>query len=251
MMRKDGGALAATPGQAAQWATPGGAERVSAWLTDLEFSWQPLLEDARALSLQKDQTLFHEGQPAQTVYVIVEGRVRLSSFGIDGRERHLMILGANGLLGDCSLPASAHYGVSALASSEVRLRAMPASHFLEALQAHPELAHQHRQLSSRRFGVLLQHIQLQAHNSAGRRVCHHLLGLLHAHGTPTQLGSRINISFTQQEMGNICGLSRVSVSHIFSRLERQGVIARHQRHVVICRPDLLALEAQGIGSGLP
>jgi CRP-like cAMP-binding protein len=98
---------------------------------------------------------------------------------------------------------------------------------------------------------LLQHIQLQAHNSAGRRVCHHLLGLLHAHGTPTPLGSRINISFTQQEMGNICGLSRVSVSHIFSRLERQGVIARHQRHVVICRPDLLALEAQGIGSGLP
>ncbi len=251
MTRTDGAPQAATPRQGSESATPGSVERVSAWLTDLRFSWGPLLDDTRALSLHKDQTLFHEGEPAQTVYVIVEGRVRLSSFGIDGRERHLMILGPNGLLGDCSLPASAHYGVSALASSEVRLRAMPASHFLEALQAHPELAHQHRQLSSRRFGVLLQHIQLQAHNSAGRRVCHHLLGLLHAHGAPTAQGSRINITFTQQEMGNICGLSRVSVSHIFSRLERQGVIARHKGHVVICRPDLLALEARGAGTGLP
>lgn len=248
MMLTDGAPQAAR--RLAGAATQSSNERVSAWLTDLRFSWAPLLEDARALSLHKDQTLFHEGQPAQTVYVILDGRVRLSSFGIDGRERHLMILGANGLLGDCSLPTSAHYGVSALASSEVHLLALPASDFLEALQMYPELAQQHRQLSSRRFGVLLQHIQLQAHNSAGRRVCHHLLGLLHAHGAPTPHGSRITITFTQQEMGNICGLSRVSVSQVFSRLERLGVIARHQRHVLICRPDVLALQAQGAGPAL-
>jgi CRP-like cAMP-binding protein len=43
----------------------------------------------------------------------------------------------------------------------------------------------------------------------------------------------ISIAFTQQEMGSICGLSRVSVSQIFSQLEREQVIARSGRLVVI------------------
>ncbi len=220
---------------------------VSAWLADLRYSWDGMTEGTRTLSLKKDQVLFHQGQSAQAVYVIEEGRVRLSSFSIDGRERHLMILGSHGLVGDCGWPHSEHYTVSALASSEVRLRVVDMPRFAAALHEQPLLTQQHRALSSRRLCVLLQQLELQAHNSAGRRICHHLLGLLHAYGSPLEQGLRIDISFTQQEMGNICGLSRVSVAYVFSRLEKQGVIARHQRHLIVKRPDLLEREAVGLG----
>lgn len=220
---------------------------VSAWLADLKYSWAGMTEGTRMLSLKKDQVLFHQGQSAQAVYVIEEGRVRLSSFSIDGRERHLMILGSHGLVGDCGWPHSERYTVSALASSEVLLRVVDMARFAAALHEQPLLTQQHRALSSRRLCVLLQQLELQAHNSAGRRICHHLLGLLHAYGSPLQQGLRIGISFTQQEMGNICGLSRVSVAYVFSRLERQGVIARQQRHLIVLRPDQLEREASGLG----
>lgn len=226
----------------------GASPFVSAWLADLKYAWAGMTEGARTLSLKKDQVLFHQGQSAQAVYVIEEGRVRLSSFSLDGRERHLMILGSHGLVGDCGWPHSERYTVSALASSEVRLRVVDMARFSAALSEQPLLTQQHRALSSRRLCVLLQQLELQAHNSAGRRICHHLLGLLHAYGSPLQQGGlRIGISFTQQEMGNICGLSRVSVAYVFSRLERQGVIARQQRHLIVLRPDLLEREASGLG----
>lgn len=226
---------------------PAASPFVSAWLADLKYSWAGMTEGTRTVSLKKDQVLFHQGQSAQAVYVIEEGRVRLSSFSIDGRERHLMILGSHGLVGDCGWPHSERYTVSALASSEVRLRVVDMPRFAAALNEQPLLTQQHRALSSRRLCVLLQQLELQAHNSAGRRICHHLLGLLHAYGSPSQQGLRIGISFTQQEMGNICGLSRVSVAYVFSRLERQGVIARQQRHLIVLRPDQLEREASGLG----
>jgi hypothetical protein len=37
------------------------------------------------------------------------------------------------------------------------------------------------------------------------------------------------------------------VAYVFSRLERQGVIARQQRHLIVLRPEQLEREAGGLG----
>lgn len=218
---------------------------VSAWLTDLDFDWSALAAAGREVSFQRDAAVFHEGEAAEMVYLISEGRVRLSMFTVDGRERHLMIVGANGIVGDCGLPASQRHVVSAFASAPARLLAIPAREFLRRVEREPALARQHAALTSRRFRVLLQQLELQAHNSASRRVCHHLIGLSHAYGSPVDGGVRIGITYTQEEMGNICGLSRVSVSNIFSRLRRDGIVALHQRHTVVKDPAALAAMARG------
>ena len=63
---------------------------------------------------------------------------------------------------------------------------------------------------------------------------------MNSYGEPHRDGTLISITFTQQEMGNICGLSRVSVSNVFTLLEREGVIARSGRLIVICdAPQLM------------
>ena len=227
------------------------AERavVSAWLTALDFDWSALHPAGREVSFQRDEAVFHEGELAEMVYIVVDGRVRLSTFAVDGRERHLMIVGANGIVGDCGLPASGRYVLSAFASSPARLLSIPAKALLRALEREPAIARQHTALASRRFRVLLQQLELQAHNSASRRVCHHLIGLGNAYGTPVPEGLRIGITYTQEEMGNICGLSRVSVSNIFSRLRRDGIVTLQQRHTVV--KDAAALEAIARGRGSP
>jgi hypothetical protein len=93
---------------------------VSAWLTDLPFDWGDMPRGTRTRAYAKNETLFLEGQVADTVYLIREGRVRLTSFGVDGKERHLMILGANGLVGDCALHSAQAYVVSAVAATDTR-----------------------------------------------------------------------------------------------------------------------------------
>lgn len=220
---------------------PARSDMVSAWLTDLDFDWSPALQDARRRRFAKDETLFLEGQVANSVYFILEGRVRLTSFGYDGKERHLMILGRNGLVGDCTLSASAYHGVSAVAATDTEVAVVAAGRLMSLLAEQPALGAQHRTLAGLRFRILLRHVAVQGANSSRRRVCLHLLDLVNSYGAPHRSGSVITITFTQQEMGSICGLSRVSVSHIFTALERDHIITRAGRLVVIV--DRSRLEA--------
>ena len=206
---------------------------VSAWLTNLRFRWDEATNRSRTRHVAKDETLFLEGQAAQTVYVIEDGRVRLTSFGFDGKERHLMIIGRNGLVGDCGLLSSRNYVVSAVAASEAVVYPVPTADLVASLAQHPVLLRQHQELSSMRFRIMLRQLAMQGSNSGRRRVCLHLLDLVNSYGVPQSGGSAISIAFTQQEMGSICGLSRVSVSNVFCALEREHVIARAGRLVVV------------------
>lgn len=212
---------------------------LSAWLTGLAFDWDAASRGTPSRQFQKDQTLFLEGQAARTVYAIVEGRVRLTSFGFDGKERHLMIMGPNGLVGDCGLLSTNQYVVSAVAASDALVHAIPATQLLTALAQDATLMRQHQELSGRRFRIMLRHLAMQGSNSSRRRVCLHLLDLVDSYGAPHKRGHAISITFTQQEMGNICGLSRVSVSHVFTALERDAVIGRDGRLVVVLDRDRL------------
>lgn len=206
---------------------------VSAWLTQLQYQWDEVMQGARSRSFAKDETLFLEGQAADTVYVIQQGRVRLTTFGFDGKERHLLIIGPSGLVGDCALRCTRRYTVSAVAATDSQVSMVPAATMLSALVHNPRMAAQQQQLSGLRFRILLRHVAVQGANASRRRVCMHLLDLVHSYGAPHRRGRVISITFTQQEMGSICGLSRVSVSQIFSQLEREQVIARDGRLVVI------------------
>ncbi len=217
---------------------------VSAWLTNLRFRWDETIQGARTRHFAKDETLFLEGKTADKVYVILDGRVRLTTYAFDGRERHLMIIGPNGLVGDCGLLSTRSYVVSAVAAVDATVCAVPAATMLGAWKDKPELFSQHQELSSMRFRIMLQHLALQGANSARRRVCHHLLGLMNSYGAPHRDGTVISITFTQQEMGNICGLSRVSVSNIFTTLERESIIARSGRLIVICDAQQLVQQSR-------
>lgn len=213
---------------------------VSAWLTNLTFDWGGLGQGTRICTFAVGETLFLEGQSADTVYLIRAGRVRLTSFGFDGKERHLMILGSNGLVGDCALGSTRSYVVSAVAATDTEVNRVPTATLRSALAASTRLAEQHQALSSMRFLVMLRHVAVQGSNTSRRRVCLHLLDLVNSYGLAHRLGTVISITFTQQEMGSICGLSRVSVSHIFTQLEREGVITRAGRLVVVV--DMARLE---------
>jgi CRP/FNR family transcriptional regulator len=218
---------------------------VSAWLTALDFDWSELTRGYRPQAVANNALLFGQGLPLDTVYVVQAGRLRLTGDSVDGRKRHLMFLGANGLAGDCGLFLDGgRYLVSAEAATEAVVRAVPAAVVAAALQQSPVLMRQFAALSALRYRIMLQHHALQGTDSARRRVCHHLLGLMGSYGTPHRDGTLISVAFTKQEMGDLCGLSRVSVSQVLGRLAGQGVVAEAGRNVVVLAADRLAALAR-------
>lgn len=168
----------------------------SAWLTQLQYRWDELTQGKRSRILAKDETLFLEGQAADTVYVILQGRVRLTTFGFDGKERHLLIIGPSGLVGDCALRCTRRYTVSAVAATDSVVALVPAATMLSALVHDPRMAAQQQHLSGLRFRILFRHVAVQGANASRRRVCTHQLDLIHSYGAPHRFGQGISITFT-------------------------------------------------------
>jgi CRP-like cAMP-binding protein len=213
---------------------------VSAWLTALDFDWDEITRGYRRQAIANNALVFGQGWQLDSVYVVQSGRLRLTADSIDGRKHHLMFIGRNGLAGDCGLFLEGRrYLVSAEAATEAVLCAVPTASFMNALQQSPALMRQFAALSALRFRIMLQHHALLGANSARRRVCHHLLGLMASYGVAHRAGTLIEMAFTKQEMGDLCALSRVSVSQILTQLAEDGVVAEEGRQLVVLAADRL------------
>ncbi|SCK60506.1 cAMP-binding domain of CRP or a regulatory subunit of cAMP-dependent protein kinases [Variovorax sp. HW608] len=213
---------------------------VSAWLTALDFDWDEITRGYRRQAIANDALVFSQGWELDSVYVVQSGRLRLTADSVDGRKHHLMFIGPSGLAGDCGLFLEGRrYLVSAEAATDAVVCAVPAASFMNALQQSPALMRQFAALSALRFRIMLQHHSLLGANSARRRVCHHLLGLMGSYGVAHPAGTLIEMAFTKQEMGDLCALSRVSVSQILTQLAQDGVVAEEGRLLVVRAADRL------------
>lgn len=230
----------ATLPQAARPAPAAAAQDFSsAWLSDLHYDWSALKQYGQPKSLKKDEILFLQESTTDTVYIVEEGRIRLVMYSPEGAEQHIAVIGSNGLVGDCGLFSAGRQAVSAVASSTATVLGISCATLMAAIQRHPAVMRQYLELADIRFRLMLRHHSLLSTSSVQQRVCYHLLGLMHSYGVPHRCGQAIRIVFTQQEMAYICGISRVSVCHMFAMLEAEHIITHEGRLVVIRDPGRL------------
>ncbi len=215
------------------------AAPASTWLEDLRFQWDDLVAQRRLRSLRKNECLFAQGQPATHVYIVHGGRIRLALHEPTGRELHVAIVGASGLLGESGAAAFGLHLCSAYAATASSVYVVPREVFVHGLDTHPRWLAQARVMADRLLQLSLQHHWLLAVQGARQRVSQHLLGLVASYGREHPRGRVISITFSQQELADLCCISRVSVSQVWRELMREGVIAREGRQLVVL--DLAAL----------
>jgi CRP-like cAMP-binding protein len=225
------------------------ADDAAFWLVCPDLDWSALDEGGRCHDASRETVLCRQGEPSDTVWRVLDGRVRLVRLGPDGDERHVMVIGAGGLVGDTGLWDGGVQLMSAICSSDCRLQAWPAAALRARLATDPALLTQALRLAERRLRVMLQHHALLGNGSAVQRVAHALHGLQALYGRPQADGGRwISVRFTQQEMASICSVSRMSVVSACARLEADGVARREGRHWVVADTARLAGWARGDGA---
>jgi CRP-like cAMP-binding protein len=216
----------------------------STWLEGLGFDWGDLVVGRRLRALRKNECLFAQGQADAHVYIVHSGRVRLTIHDHEGSELHVAIVGSTGLLGDTGASAFGSHLCSAYASAQSSVYVLPRQALLEGIARHPAWLRQSRAMADHLMRLSLQHHWLLGVQGARQRVCHHLLGLLASHGQAHPRGRLIGITFSQQEMAELCCISRVSVSHVWRELEREGVIEREGRLLLVRELAALAHKAR-------
>lgn len=199
------------------------------------------LADARTFAA--GQVLVREGDPADFVYNITSGSVRVYKLLSDGRRQITGFLFAGDFLG---LADGAEHGFSAEAiepSSACRFRR---SEYQALIHSTPALE---RALLNRvRHELAAAHSQmlLLGRKTAQERLASFLLDLpAHDPLRPQQAG-QVHLPMTRGEIADYLGLTIETVSRVLTKLKTQGVVRLLSLNdLSVLRPERLAAMAQG------
>ncbi len=122
----------------------------------------------------KNKTIVEEGAPGDYMYIIVEGRVKVTKLSGDGREKILELLDVGDFFGEMSLFDEAPRSASVKAMSQVRILALARNDFLRLLSRSPDIALSVIQELTRR----LRQVDEQASSLSFQRVKERTMGLL-------------------------------------------------------------------------
>ncbi len=124
---------------------------------------------SREAVYQEGERVYLPGDPSDTLYLIIEGRVRLSCLNHDGRSLTLTVLGAGELFGELALAGQKRREVMAEVLERASLWAIDKRQFLRLLQEKAELSLQIIQLVVHRLRQLEEKLEeLIRHDPAAK-----------------------------------------------------------------------------------
>lgn len=183
--------------------------------------------------------LFVEGQTARGAFVLCSGRMKLSTTSREGKVLILRIAGAGEVLGLSAVLSGVAYEVTASAAVPCRINFVRAEALLSFLRQHGEAGLHAARSVSNEYQDACHDIQeiLMAPSSAGK------LAKLLLSWTPGNLNGdrevRVRSVLTHEEMAQMIGASRETVTRVLSDFKRKQIIKLEGSTLVIRnRPEL-------------
>ncbi len=183
----------------------------------------------------KHKTIVEEGAPGDYMYIISEGRVKVTKLSGDGREKILELLEVGDFFGEMSLFDEAPRSASVKAMSDVRILALARNDFLRLLSRSPDLALSVIQELTRR----LRQVDEQASSLSFQRVKERTMGLLVrlAKEASSHEGRRKTPVLTHQQIADMIGTSRETVTRAVKGLKEEGWLEQEGKHYLVPAED--------------
>jgi CRP/FNR family transcriptional regulator, cyclic AMP receptor protein len=198
----------------------------------------------RRRSYGANTTLFHEGDDAGPVVVLLAGRAKVATIGGAGREAIMAVRGPGDLIGELSaIDGGPRSGtVTTLEPAEALL--VPGSAFAGLLERRPRIALVIlRMVAGRLRYADSQQTQFATHDVVGR-VAQRLVELGERFGE--REGDRIEIALplSQEELASWTGSSREAVSKALQQLRSLDIVATGRRRITVLDPAALRQRAR-------
>lgn len=170
-------------------------------------------------SLAKDTTIFHAGDPADAVYIIAGGKVKIVVTSTDGRDFILTILGTGQVFGEMALLESAPRSAAVITASQVELLTIHRKDFHQLLGSTPSISRKLLAILSRRLRRANSKMESLAYMDVAGRLARYLLDLARDHGQKLGNGWVVVRRPTHADIAHSIGTSRETVSRMINEFE--------------------------------
>lgn len=185
----------------------------------------------RRVSVQT--SIVSQDEPGDSMFVIMSGRVKVVIFGENGREVTLSILRPGDSFGEMSLFDGGERSANCIAIEPTVLLCLSREDLLRHLANHPRTALNLLGEMARRLRRADENIAQLALCDVNERLIHRLVTLAKEEGTEGPDGVLVRRRPTQQELANMIGSCRETISRVFNQLARDGLIIPRGRALVV------------------
>ena len=194
-----------------------------------------LMALAKRRTFRSGEVIFHREDPGQVLYVIKEGKVKISLISPDGQEISLVVFGKGECFGEFAILDGLPRSADAVALEKVECYTLQRSDFHNAIMKNPKIAIQIIEVLTRRLRNTDQMVEDLIFLDVYGRVAKKLLELADTHGTKVDDGTRIDVRLTQQEIASMVGASRESVNKVMGYFTDKNFISTDKHKITLHR----------------
>jgi CRP/FNR family transcriptional regulator len=178
-----------------------------------------------AAAYPKGAVLFVEGQAARGIFVLCKGRVKVSICAADGKTLIMKIAEPGEVLGLSATVSGKPYELSAETIDPCQVNFVKRDDFLRFLTAHSEACFKVAEVLSEKYHTACQELRtLGLSHSAGEKLAKLILEWSSKNGEAAKLVPRLTLALTHDEMAQMIGTSRETVTRIFADLKKRQIV---------------------------
>ena len=194
-----------------------------------------LMAVARRRIFRSGEVIFHRDDPGPVLYVIKEGKVKISLISPEGQEISLVVFGKGECFGEFAILDGLPRSADAVALERVECYTLQRSDFHKTIMKNPKIAIQVMEVLSRRLRTTDQMVEDLIFLDVYGRVAKKLLELADSHGSKVDNGIRIEVRLTQQELAAMVGASRESVNKVMGYFTDKNFISTDKHKITLHR----------------
>ncbi len=187
--------------------------------------------------------LYHQGEMAESFFVVKSGAVRLIENTIDGQVMNLKVYGPGDIFGLLSVSGSYPHPSEVHATDESEVIALSGSHVRDLMFRFPELAVRVLDLLIAHIHHAHERLRQMAVERVEQRLARAMVLFAAKFGEVTGEGIAIDLSLSQRQLAEYTGTSVETVNRTLKNWEQRGIIVCSRQHVDILAHDQLLVIA--------
>lgn len=186
----------------------------------------------RSRPLQRDETIFRAGETMSSLFAVRSGSFKLFTTSDEGSEQIIgfyfpgEIMGLDGLDND-------RHACTAMALETSTVCSFPVANLKTICQQVPALQDQIFRVMGREISAENELLLTISKKNADERIATFLGSLSSRFQRLGYSANEFKLSMSRQEIGNYLGLTIETVSRVFSRLQKLGIITSNRKFVSI------------------
>jgi len=195
----------------------------------------------RSRALARNHPVYLPADAADTVYLLAKGRVKICHLTGEGKQSILGFVEPGEIFGELAVMTTVSARDEyAEAIEPTTIISIPDSELQQLMAEHPGIAQGVLEVIGQRRIRIERRLKNLLFLSNRERVTHLLLDLAEQYGRSTPDGIALGINLSHQELANLIGSTRETVTVVLGELQNEGLIRLGRRKVMLTNPMRLS-----------